>query len=79
MKPFGDFVNGAGAAVADVCNGFGESWNDAGTAFEKLCDGDVKGFAEKAADFAGDLIEGRRRWGQRRGELRRHAIEDMFS
>jgi hypothetical protein len=58
VQPLGDIVNGAGAAVADVFNGIGESFDDTGAAFEKLCDGDFKGFAEGLGDAAGDAVGG---------------------
>jgi hypothetical protein len=58
VQPFGDIVGGAGASMADVFNGIGESFDDTGAALEKLCHGDFKGFAEGLGDAASDAIGG---------------------
>jgi hypothetical protein len=58
VQPFGDIVNGAGAAIGDLCNGFGEAWDSFGGGLEDLCNGNLGGFAEGVGNAAGDLVSG---------------------
>ena len=58
VQPFGDIVNGFGAAIGDVFNGFGEAFDSVGGAFESLFDGDVGGFVEGLGDAVGDVAGG---------------------
>jgi hypothetical protein len=79
VQPMGDLINGAGAAGGDFFNGIGESWNDAGSALENLCNGDFKGFAEKAGDAAGDVLQGSYDAVKDTVKSIGSAVEDLFS
>jgi hypothetical protein len=61
VQPFGDLVNGVGAALGSAFNGLGEACDDVGSAFEDLFSGDFCGFAsnlgEGVADAAGGVVD----------------------
>ena len=79
VQPFGDIVGGAGASVADVFNGIGESFDDTGAAFEKLCHGDLKGFAEGLGDAASDVVGGAADAVEDAASSVKDAVVDFFS
>jgi len=58
VLPLTDAVNGAGACIADVCNGFGEACDSVGGAFEDLSHGDVGGFVKGLGDSCRDVVGG---------------------
>jgi hypothetical protein len=58
VQPFTDLVSGAGAAIADVFNGFGEAADSVGSAFESLSHGDFGGFVDGVGDAVGNVVSG---------------------
>ena len=62
VQPFGDIVNGVGAAIGDIGNGFGEAFDSWGQGFEDLFSGDVGGFfsglGEGFVDIGSGIVDG---------------------
>ncbi len=58
VQPFGDLVNGVGAALGDAFNGFGEGCNDLGNAAEDLCNGNFGDAAKDVGNAVSDVAGG---------------------
>ena len=79
VKPIGDLANGAGAVVADVFNGIGESFDDFGGAIEDLSHGNWDAFTDRMADSVVDLGSGVVDAGRDAVGAVEDAIGDLFS
>jgi uncharacterized protein YvpB len=79
VQPFTDFVSGAGAGIADVANGVGESMDDVGSALEDLTHGDGRKALNKLGDAAESLGSGVAHAAVDAVTDVGHAISDLFS
>ena len=68
VQPLMDWAGAAGAGVADVANGIGESMDDFGGALEDFAHGDGRKGLDKLGDAAKDI-----------GSGVAHAVVDTFS
>jgi hypothetical protein len=79
VQPLTDFVGGAGAIVADLANGIGETANDLGGATEDLIHGDGRKALTKLKDAGEDLVGGAAHGLEDAAKSVGNAIEDLFS
>jgi predicted double-glycine peptidase len=79
VQPLTDLVGGAGAIVADVFNGIGETADDLGGAAEDLFHGDGRKALGKLKDAGEDLVAGAAHGLEDAAKSLGNSIEDLFS
>jgi predicted double-glycine peptidase len=79
VQPLTDFIGGAGAIVADLANGIGQTANDLGGTAEDLIHGDGHKAVQKLKDAAEDVVGGAYHGLADGAKSIGNAIEDVFS